>query len=426
LADEGEAALSAAKLRSPFLEKPFLQRQGNALYILEPEGGPSLRGKQLGPQEIACGLLPQLNEALLALHEAGIAHNAICPENIACDAHGGYALKGFGSMAWIAPNAKPRKAPSPKYKAPQSYEGAFGAQADYYSLGLSLYEIAFGAHPLVSMSALDIAKFSEVGQLPFPRGSDPAFCQLVSGLCLPNPPNSGYWEAAEFCKAASEGAPLGEYLFGGAAVCGLESAKRALGSSWEEGKREWESGRLLAWLKRESPALAAQCANAVPKDPDAAFITVLSAMAPGGEVYWKGGVWPGLKSFAASMLSALQAGDKAKGRQWAELAKCGALFTLGSPQDSGALQKIAQAVSGEWEGESLAFFAAYALSGERTLCFGGRRFTGLKELASFLSEALASSPDDFSRFAREIMPKGEGMHPQLRAWMELNGWQRQP
>ncbi|XP_073462515.1 probable serine/threonine-protein kinase DDB_G0277449 [Aquarana catesbeiana] len=92
--------------------------------------------------EIICGLQ--------SLHDQGIVHQDIKPENILLDSSGHVRIADFGlsEMDVHSSHALTSIVGTPTYMAPEIYlEMPYGFAADYFSLGVIVYEMATGEYP---------------------------------------------------------------------------------------------------------------------------------------------------------------------------------------------------------------------------------------------------------------------------------------
>lgn len=105
-------------------------------------------GRPLRPDEVvAAGR--QLATALDALHQNGVVHGDVKPENVFVDDDDTLVLGDLGA-AWVHTLAGPAASPTPAYAAPEVWLGrAPTAASDIYSLGLTLMFAATGRVPRV-------------------------------------------------------------------------------------------------------------------------------------------------------------------------------------------------------------------------------------------------------------------------------------
>ena len=126
-------------------------------------GGPLGRmlGKAVAP-EVALPLLRQAALALDALHGSGFAHGDVKPANLLLRRPGELVLADFGTARRL--NLVRASAPAglvvgtPRYAAPeQTRDGAVGAAADVYSLGVVCYELLCGQPPFPGTTVLEVS-----------------------------------------------------------------------------------------------------------------------------------------------------------------------------------------------------------------------------------------------------------------------------
>jgi serine/threonine-protein kinase len=113
------------------------------------------------PAGEAVALLRQVAAGLDALHERGIVHRDVKPENVLLDGDGNAALTDFGLAKGDAYTVLTRPGEvmgTLDYIAPELIEGAAAAPAaDVYALGCVAYECLTGAPPFAGKNVFEVA-----------------------------------------------------------------------------------------------------------------------------------------------------------------------------------------------------------------------------------------------------------------------------
>jgi serine/threonine-protein kinase len=136
--------------------------EGRMWILLELVEGPDLRrlvdaaGGAL-PVERAVRIVRGACEGVDAAHQLGILHRDLCPENILVAADDVAKVADFGSAkpeTYGVKTTNEKDVLSSLYMAPEFMTSRVAeARSDVYSMGLLLYEIIAGAHPISSRSA---------------------------------------------------------------------------------------------------------------------------------------------------------------------------------------------------------------------------------------------------------------------------------
>ena len=163
--DEGAAAL---RIKSPHLAE--LKATGDSAefgpyLVLEYLSGRTLRSilEAEGPfsaQEAFSQVAEPLLSALASLHEAGIVHRDVKPENLFAGADGRFKLGDLGLASFEGREAATKTGlivGSPGYIAPERLMGTESATAaaDCFSAAIVLCEALTGRHPQERLSAMD-------------------------------------------------------------------------------------------------------------------------------------------------------------------------------------------------------------------------------------------------------------------------------
>lgn len=92
----------------------------------------------------AAAVLLDVCDALAVLHAADIVHRDIKPGNVLITREGRAILTDFGLSGWDRGDSKGRVAGTPRYMAPECFEGRFSARTDVYAAGLIARELLTG------------------------------------------------------------------------------------------------------------------------------------------------------------------------------------------------------------------------------------------------------------------------------------------
>jgi DNA-binding SARP family transcriptional activator len=161
---EAEAQL-VARLEHPHVVPlyDYWRDPDGAYLVMRFLRGGSLRdalAKGRMPVDRALAIAEQLGSALAVAHRQGVVHRDVKPANILLDEEGNAYLSDFG-IARDVSRAHARAGDSASaayYLSPEEARGeAPTARADVYSLGVVLFEMLTGRHPLADLAPQDLA-----------------------------------------------------------------------------------------------------------------------------------------------------------------------------------------------------------------------------------------------------------------------------
>lgn len=284
----------------------FMEANGTAYMVMEYEPGQSLAEQleagdgTLTDSKLLQVFIPILN-GLQAMHEAGLVHLDIKPDNIYIGADGRPILIDFGSASQIAAQkATGQVAITPAYAAIEHYpdKGKRGPWTDIYSIGASMYRCIAGnppvgsleryksilqyqKNPLILTTELDVSGYPEYlrdcidwSLEIYPQKRPHSALMLQQGLMgkgRPGKPKSTNAASANTAKPAAPVAP---------------AAKAKAEVYDEEGNRlvtdplriaKWVAAALFviaigattfAWLTRPAPVAQTEVAQAEPESTD--------------------------------------------------------------------------------------------------------------------------------------------------------------
>lgn len=127
--------------------------------------------------QIALGIL----NGLIHLHQHGMVHGLLAPASVRMK-KGIPGIANFGIAEWLTPNLNdPNFFEFLPYRAPAALDGLYTAQADFWSLGVMLYELIAGYLPFPQQNRRDLT--SAIRTL-FPDPLPPTVPSELRGIIL--------------------------------------------------------------------------------------------------------------------------------------------------------------------------------------------------------------------------------------------------
>ncbi len=248
-----------------YLIMPFYGKGSLASFIEQ--------GVTFTAEEIRTFILPSVLEGLKAIHDLGIIHKDLKPGNMMIsDDESHIVLIDFGisSVADSSTMVVTQTGKSPFYSAPETATGLFWTGSDYYSLGISLYELYTGTTPYQNAGIDNIALYAQAQRIPYPDDFDAELKDLINGLTYkdisnrndPGNPNRR-WEYKEVTawlngeKPPVPGQNIEEsfnesvipYTFKDRKYYSVPEITEAFLNSWEDGKKEVFRGFLTRYFE---------------------------------------------------------------------------------------------------------------------------------------------------------------------------------
>ena len=335
---------------SPYVAKLFDTGEYNGFpfEVLPYYKNGSLQGRKYTMDALKNTIIPCINEALHVLHQNDIIHKDLKPSNIMLmDDNKSVAIIDFGISSVVEQGNTvlvTKTGMTPEYSAPETFRNLFLEESDYYSFGITLYELYCGETPYRNMSAEQIAQFTAVQRIPFPKDMPKELQDLISAVTyfdITNRHNKDnpnrrwtYTEVQDWCQGKKQVIPgegvgmaaekaIPTYTFLGKGYQDIPSLITALASNWNEGKKQLYRGLMSAFFKNFNPEIAGFCMDAeeeatrtAGKD-DIIFWNLLYKIYPElNGFYWMGQIYESLPALGRDMLERLWKNDKANYAYW--------------------------------------------------------------------------------------------------------------
>ena len=243
----------------------------------------SLQGKTFTEEELIERIIPNINEGLHVLHEAGIIHKDLKPSNIMLNNDGKtVAITDFGISSMIDKDSTvlvTKTGMSPEYSAPETFKNLFLRESDYYSFGITLIELFCGSPPYANLPPEEIEQYVSIQRVPCPENMSPRLQDFISALTYyditnrndKNNPNRRWtyeevrkWLDGEPLVIPGEGTGNVEKTMPAFRFMGEEYTDPALlvtafAENWNEGKKLLFRGMVTNHFRNWNPELAGIC-----------------------------------------------------------------------------------------------------------------------------------------------------------------------
>ncbi|MCB7320461.1 protein kinase domain-containing protein [Lacrimispora sp. 210928-DFI.3.58] len=416
----------------------------------------SLEGRTFSFETLEKVIIPELNAGLRALHKKGIIHKDLKPANIMlCDNQQDIAIIDFGISSVREEGntvVMTKTGMTPEYSASETFRNLFLEESDYYSLGITLFELYCGRTPYAGMSKDEIEQFVSVQKIPFPNDMPERLKALIVGLTYnditnrkdKNNPNRRwtYDEVNKWCKGEKLPAPGGNaitsvdipmqpYTFYRKKYYRLDDLAYAMAMNWENGKKHLYRSTMSEFFKKSNPDIANICIDAEEtvgadrKKADITFFKVLYQMAPDMEdIIWKGINYGTLESIGKQILSGSYPNEiedmLAQGVFSAYLSSRfpekinlsrgmeAAEYKYRNSEDS-MYRQMVQQLLGRYMAKDSIFI------------FEGMKFESLEEFAIQLIYLRQTNQEQYERWSERIIIGSKRLLPTFEAWLIIHG-----
>lgn len=457
------------KIDSPYVAKLYETGNYNGfpVEILPYYENGSLQGKTFSEDELVSRIIPNINEGLHEIHNAGIIHKDLKPSNIMLNSDGEtVSIIDFGISSAVEGNNTilvTKTGMTPEYSAPETFKNIFYEGSDYYSFGITLFELFCGYTPYANMQPEEIEQYVSVQRIPFPENMTPLMQDFISALTYydisyrknKNNPNRR-WTYEEVCKWL-EGEPLvipGEgvgnvgkgampaYQFMGESYTDPAQLVSAFAKNWEEGKKQLFRGYITSHFRAYNQEIARKCQAAEEEAgrengrDDIIFWKLLYQINPKLKgFYWKGRTFESLPAFGRDVLEKLWDRDHSDFSYYASILgeKLLSQYVLQAQSKNEKLKKAAAAIEDSYELEKTNgtdllrtyYLMAYTLSGQKLLLLDGEQFRTVGELVGYMRSVLDNSYDRFEALCHRLIDYDGNLDFQLETWLIAIGKQNE-
>ena len=451
------------QIDSPYIAKLYETGTLNGMpfEILPYYKNGSIQGRKFTYEELKNNIIPCINAGLKALHDKEIIHKDLKPSNIMlCDNGKDVAIIDFGiSSVREAGNTvvMTRTGMTPEYSAPETFRNLFLAESDYYSFGVTVFELFCGYTPYAHMSQEEIEQYTSVQRIPVPKDMSTELADFINALTyydITNRKNKDnpnrrwtYEEVRNWCTGKKQTIPgegigngrvdMKPYNFKGKDFTDTHSLVVELATYWNDGKKELFRGYLAPHFANSSNQKCARvCDDAEEearkgtKSDDLIFWSTIYRLAPELKTfYWKGKSFESLPALGRSMLEKLWKNDKSDYDFYESilgeklLTQYVELRVSGNQELKNAAKNIEamQAVDGKSNAEKTFYMMAYMLSGQKIFNFEGKQFRTVGELAEHMKGLLNESYDVFQEFCHKLIDYKDNLNVQFECWLVALG-----
>lgn len=455
------------KIDSPYVAKLYEtgSHNGFPVEILPYYENGSLQGKTFSEDELIRGIIPNINEGLHAIHSAGIIHKDLKPSNIMLNSDGEtVSIIDFGISSAVEGNNTilvTKTGMTPEYSAPETFKNIFYEGSDYYSFGITLFELFCGYTPYANMQPEEIEQYVSVQRIPFPENMTPLMQDFISALTYydisyrknKNNPNRRWtyeevrkWLDGEPLVIPGEGVgnagkgAMPAYQFLGESYTDPAQLVTAFAKNWEEGKKQLFRGYITSHFRTYNQDIARKCQSAEEEAgrengrDDIIFWKLLYQIHPKLKgFYWKGQTFESLPAFGRDVLEKLWDRDHSQFSYYASILgeKLLSQYVLQAQPKNEKLKKAAAAIEDSYELEKTNgtdmrrtyYLMAYTLSGQKLLLLDGEQFRTVGELAGYMRSVLEESYDRFESLCHRLIDYDGNLDFQLETWLIALGKQ---
>lgn len=449
------------KINSPYVAKIYTtgSYNGYPVEIIPYYEKGSLQGHTFTEKELTDMIIPAINEGLKAIHDAGIIHKDLKPSNIMLNTDGqSVSIIDFGISSSVSDGNTilvTKTGMTPEYSAPETFKNLFLKESDYYSFGITLYELFCGYTPYANMQPEEIEQFISVQHIPYPEKMSDRLKDFITALTYydisnrnnKNNPNRRWtyeevksWIDGENLVIPGEGignsgnGSVPGYDFQGKSYTNPDLLVGALAEHWEDGKKQLFRGNITRYFRKWNMEIARKCqaaevtaARENGRD-DIIFWKLLYQINPRLKSFvWMGKAYENLPAFGREALEMLWDNDTSCFSYYSSILSEKVLsqyVQMLYPKNE-KLKKVANAIEDSYELERnngtdfkrTYYLMAYSLSGQKLFLLDGNQFRTVGELAAYLRKVSEESFKRFEEICHRLVGYDGNLDIQLETWL---------
>lgn len=430
----------------------------------------SLEGRTFPLSRLKEDIIPALNYGLRALHSHGIIHKDLKPSNVMlCDDQKSVAIIDFGISSMREGGntvVVTKTGMTPEYSAPETFRNLFLEESDYYSLGITIYELFTGHTPYAGLDKDTIEQYVSIQRIPFPKDFPSELETLITGLTFNDITNRKdktnpnrrwtYEEVDRWCKGesiiipgqqasveTSEIEKIPPFTFQHKKYSDVPSLVNALGSDWKNGKRRLYRSLLAEHFRPVNQEIASYCIDAEdavkinPDMEDIEFFRVLYKMCPQlNAFYWKDSSYASMAALGNDILRALWYGNQEIvnmvdqfiiNRLFSVREEAISINDKNRPKQVSAIESryIVCQNKGDSNGQlEQMFLLGYLYSGSKILYTSQKQLESISALIEYTKELMKNDPNKLDQFAKELLTTQKNYvtpTSQFAAWLTMMG-----
>lgn len=465
-------------IRSPYVARLYETGlwQGMPFEIIPYYRYGSIEGKTYTFEQLRQFVIPALNNGLKVLHDNNIIHKDLKPSNVMLTENAReLAIIDFGISSFREEGKTvlvTKTGLTPDYSAPETFHGLFLEESDYYSLGITIYELYCGHTPYSGVSQEVLERYTSVQKLPFPENFPEKLKQLILGLTYTdisnrkdkNNPNRRwtYEEVSKWCSGKEIPVPGSGTVLGGVETASenaippitfmynkytdLNLLVNALGTDWNNGKKRLYRSALTEYFRKFDNDLANFCMDAeeaVQRDrsmADIEFFKCIYRLKPDmNAFYWNGQRYGDIVEVGTKMLEGAKSNDSFV-LQLADEWITNHLFSIRegivNRSNPGVARQLcavedaylyAKRVNDYSEAYTQVFILAYYFTKSHVLDTSFGKFNTVEELTKFFKKVINNNPESLDNYSSQLILNNQvdgllkSAVPQFRAWLIING-----